>query len=85
MRNSPAKPRSRSIRSPLIPGLLLLLGIAGCRDDQSAVEPTAPVVNRAADAGILVDVSVVTEDPELTLGSIPRQKLVVKVYQRDQA
>jgi len=40
---------------------------------------------RAADAGILVDVSVVTEDPELTLGSIPRQKLVVKVYQRDQA
>lgn len=42
-------------------------------------------VNRAADAGILVDVSVVTEDPELTLGSIPRQKVVVKVYQRDQA
>ncbi len=42
-------------------------------------------VNRAADAGILVDVSLVAEDPELTLGSIPRQKLVVKVYQRDQA
>ncbi len=41
-------------------------------------------VNRASDAGILVDVSVENEDPELTLGSIPRQKVVVKMYQSGQ-
>lgn len=42
-------------------------------------------VNCAADAGILVEISVENEDPELTLGSIPRQKLIVNVYQKDQS
>lgn len=45
-----------------------------------AAEKFNHAVNRAADAGILVEISVVNEDPELTLGSIPRQKLIVNVY-----
>ena len=42
-------------------------------------------VNKAADAGILVDVSVENQDPELTLGSIPRHKLIVKVFSIDKS
>lgn len=40
-------------------------------------------LNRAADVGILVDVSVTSDDPGLTIGTIPCHKVVVKVYAKE--
>ena len=40
-------------------------------------------LNRAADIGILVDVSVENDDPGLTIGTIPCHKVVVKVYGKE--
>ena len=40
-------------------------------------------VNEAVDAGMLVDVSVESGDPELTVGALPRPKLIVRVLPQD--